>query len=288
MEKKNQIKKSIWMTIAIVIASFVVALNINSLVNAGNLFPGGFTGVSLLIQRVGETYFDVFIPFGTINIALNFFPALISYKYVGKKFTLYSVLMIVLTSVFVDVIPIIPLTNDILLISIFGGIISGLAVGLALRANASSGGTDFIAMFYAKKYNISTWNYVLAFNAIILLIAGALFGWDAALYSIIFQFCSTQIVKYLHLRYERMTLFIVTNKPDLLGQELMAFTRHGITRFEGIGEYSKQSRTMLYTVISSAELQNVLKFVRTVDPESFVNVTKSVQIDGNFYQSPIE
>lgn len=274
--------------LAVVLGAFVVALNLNSLVNAGNLFPGGFTGISLLIQQILETFFSISIPFGSINIILNIIPALISYKYVGKIFTIYSVIMILLTSLFVEIVPIIPVTDDILLISIFGGIIGGIAVGIVLKANASSGGTDFIAMYYSKKYNMSTWNYVLAFNAIILLIAGALFGWDKALYSIIYQFSSTQVVKYLHLRYERMTLFIVSSNPDVLADALMKFTRHGVTRFEGLGAYSKQNRTMLYTVISSAELNDVLKFVRDVDPESFVNVTKSVQIDGNFYQSPID
>lgn len=276
------------MFFAVVLGAFVVALNLNSLVNAGNLFPGGFTGVSLLLQQIFETFFSISIPFGVINIILNVIPAWISYKYVGKNFTMYSVLMILLTSLFVEIVPLIPVTDDILLISIFGGIIGGLAVGIVLKANASSGGTDFIAMYYSKKYNMSTWNYVLAFNALILLIAGALFGWDKALYSIIYQFASTQVVKYLHLRYERMTLFIVSSNPDVLADALMKYTRHGVTRFEGLGAYSKQNRTMLYTVISSAELNGVLKFVRDVDPDSFVNVTKSVQIDGNFYQSPIE
>ncbi|MGL5978390.1 MAG: YitT family protein [Erysipelotrichaceae bacterium] len=286
---KKKITDNQWFILAaVILASYISAVNINSFVHAGGLFPGGFTGVTVLIQRIAQTFFDVAIPFSLVNIALNLGPAVLAYNTVGKKFTIYSCVMIVMTSLFVEIVPIIPVTDDVLLIAVFGGIINGLAVGLALKVNASSGGTDFVAMHFAKKFNMSMWNYVLVFNASILLIAGFLFGWDKALYSILFQFCATQVVKYLHVRYERVTLFIVTAVPDLLSDELLTYTRHGVTRFEGIGAYSKQNKTMLYTVISSNEVNDVLKFVRSIDPLAFVNVTKSVQIDGNFYQPPIE
>ncbi|MGL5541194.1 MAG: YitT family protein [Erysipelotrichaceae bacterium] len=286
---KNKITERRWfMLLAVIVGALISAINIRSFIHAGGLFPGGFTGVTVLIQRIAQTYFQVEVPYSLINILLNVGPAFLAYKTVGKRFTMYSCLMIGLSSFFVDILPVIPLTDDILLVSIFGGIVGGLAVGIVLKANASSGGTDFIAMHYAKKFNVSTWNYVLGFNAIIILIAGALFGWEKALYSIIFQFVSTQVVKYLHVRYERVTLFIVSSNPDLLVDELLKFTHHGVTRLEGIGGYSKLPRTMLYTVISSNEVSDVMKFVRKIDASAFINVTKSVQIDGNFYQPPIE
>ena len=126
------------------------------------------------------------VPYSAVNFALNAIPAYIGYKTVGKKFTLYSCVMIVLTGVFVEILPVTNITEDILLITIFGGILQGVALGIALRGNASSGGTDFIAMWISQRTNQPAWNYILAMNAVMLVAAGYLFGWNAALYSIIF------------------------------------------------------------------------------------------------------
>ena len=134
------------------------------------------------------------VPYSAVNFALNAIPAYIGYKTVGKKFTLYSCVMIILTGVFVEILPVTNITEDILLITIFGGILQGVALGIALRGNASSGGTDFIAMWISQRTNQPAWNYILAMNAVMLVAAGYLFGWNAALYSIIFQFCSTQVI----------------------------------------------------------------------------------------------
>ena len=112
----------------------------------------------------------------------------------GKKFTLYSCQCIVLVSIFTDLVPTIPITEDLLLICVFGGLITGFAVSLCLRARATSGGTDFIAIALSERKNIDAWNYILAGNAVMLTVAGLLFGWERALYSIIFQFTSTQTV----------------------------------------------------------------------------------------------
>ena len=170
----------------------------------------------------------------------------------------------------------------------FGGIINGCANSVALIGGASSGGTDFVAMALSKKLNISTWNYVLGFNACVLLIAGALFGWDKALYSIIFQFCSTQIVNKMHKRYQQMTLFVITSMPSEVMSVIMSMTHHGITRFEGVGGYSGEPRTMLYSVINTDEVKPVRKAIKECDPSAFINVTKTVQIDGRFYQRPMD
>ena len=96
----------------------------------------------------------------------------------------------VLTGVFVEILPVTNITEDILLITIFGGILQGVALGIALRGNASSGGTDFIAMWISQRTNQPAWNYILAMNAVMLVAAGYLFGWNAALYSICLLYTS--------------------------------------------------------------------------------------------------
>ena len=178
-------------------ASVIMALNIKSFVNAGGLFPGGFTGLTLLIQRGAEQFWELTLPFSLINFLLNALPAVVSFRLIGKRFTLYSCLMIVLTSLLTDILPALPITDDVLLICIFGGIINGFAISLCLLGRATSGGTDFIAVAVSERMNVDAWNYVLLGNAAMLAVAGFLFGWDKALYSIIFQFTVTQVVRAL-------------------------------------------------------------------------------------------
>lgn len=280
--------KDIITILCVIIGSLLCAININTFINAGGLFPGGFTGLTVFIQRYCEKYLDMQVPYSAINFALNAIPAYIGYKTVGKKFTFYSCVMIVLTGVFVEILPVTNITEDILLITIFGGILQGVALGIALRGNASSGGTDFIAMWISQKTNQPAWNYILGMNAVMLVAAGYLFGWNAALYSIIFQFCSTQVINFVHTRYKRMTLFIVTSNPDLVIEEIHNSTHHGVTRLEGIGTYYGKPRTMLYTVVESSNVKGLVTRIREIDNTSFVNVTKTEAIEGNFYQRPIE
>lgn len=272
----------------VIIGSLLCAININTFINAGGLFPGGFTGLTVFIQRCAEKYMNLQVPYSAVNFALNAIPAYIGYKTVGKKFTLYSCVMIVLTGVFVEILPVTNITEDILLITIFGGILQGVALGIALRGNASSGGTDFIAMWISQRTNQSAWNYILAMNAVMLVAAGYLFGWNAALYSIIFQFCSTQVINFVHTRYKRMTLFIVTSNPDIVIEEIQNSTHHGVTRLEGIGTYYGRPRTMLYTVVDSQNVKGLVTRIREIDQTSFVNVTKTESVEGKFYQRPIE
>lgn len=286
--KKTNRQKHLLSIICVVTASLIMSINIKTFVRAGNLLPGGFTGLSLLLQRIALEIFNVQIPYSVINISLNAIPVYIGFKTIGKKFTAYSVVMIILNSFLVDIIPSTPLTSDPLLVAVFGGIFNGLAISIALAGNASSGGTDFIAVYLSNKFNTSSWNLILGLNTIILGSSGILFGWEAALYSIIFQFVSTQVIEQLHQNNKKVTMFIITANPNIIEKQLLSYTHHGITRFEGKGCYLDEPRTMLYTVVSANEAKDVIEFVKTLDSKAFINITKSFKIDGRFYQEPIE
>lgn len=282
----EELKKDAKRIAATVAAALLISLNINSFVHAGGLFPGGFNGLTLLIQKIAKEFFGAALPFTLINFALNAIPAAVSFKFIGKRFTLFSCLMIALTSIFTDLLPSFTITYDVLLICIFGGIINGFAVGLCLMAGSTSGGTDFIAIFFSEKYDIDTWNYVFLGNVAMLVVAGLLFGWDAALYSIIFQFTSTQVVHELHRRYRKHTMFIISDRPEQVFDALRKTTRHGATIFQGTGAYEHEKRSMLYSVVSSDEVKKAIRIVRETDPEAFINVIKTDQLDGRFYQRP--
>lgn len=272
----------------ICVAATIMALNIKSFVRTGGLYPGGATGLALLIQRAAEMFFHVELPYTIINVLLNAIPVYIGFRYIGKKFTLYSCLMIVLTSVLTDLIPGYVITYDTLLISIFGGLINGVVISLCLIMNATTGGTDFLAIFLSDRKGIDSWNIILGFNIVILGAAGVLFGWDKALYSILFQYASTQVLHALYKKYQQKTLFVVTNLANEVYEAIAKTTHHGATIMDGEGPYENRERKIVYSVVSSAESNQVIREIKKVDPKAFVNVVKTEKVQGRFYYRPNE
>ena len=272
----------------ICLASLLMAVNIKSFVRTGGLYPGGATGLTILIQRVAQLFLNVELPYSVVNLLLNAVPVYIGFRFIGKKFTLYSCLMIVLTSVLTDIVPGYTITYDILLISIFGGMINGLVISVCLLVNATTGGTDFIAIFLSEKKGVDSFNIILALNVVILAAAGILFGWDKALYSIIFQYASTQVLHTLYKKYQQNTLFVVTNKPQEVSEAIARECNHGATILEGEGSYEHCERHVVYSVVSSAESKHVIHAVKETDPEAFVNVIRTEQLSVRFYQKPTE
>ena len=287
-QKTNSIKKEMLKVIVILIGSIIVALNINSFVHFGNIVPGGFTGITILVQRLFLTYFNISVPFSIIYLPLNLIPAAICFKFIGKRFAIYSVISIFLTSIIVDFVPFISLTAEPLLSSVFGGIVNGFAISLCLLAGASTGGTDFISLLMSKKYGKDTFNYVLFGNAIILIIAGTIYSWDSVMYSIIYQYVSTQILHALYRRYQKLTLFIVTDKPEKVYEQIRECTNHGATLFKGLGFYQKKERSMVYSVVSSDEVYLVMRKINEVDKNAFIDVIRTEKIIGRFNDRPYE
>jgi len=115
-----------------------------------------------------------------------------------------------------------------------------------------------------------------------------LFGFEASLYSIVFQFVSTQAIDTFHKSDQQMTLFIISNKADELERELLVKTHHGMTRFTGEGSHTHEDRVMLYTVVSAAEVNDVYEIIKSIDNQAFVNIVKTNAVKGRFYQEPID
>lgn len=281
--KENQ-KKPYIVIPAVTIAALVMAVNYKTFVTTGGLYPGGVSGLTILLTRLFKSAFGIDLPFSVVNIALNAIPVYIGFRFIGRNFTLYSCLMILLSSVFTDLIPAHVVTEDILLISVFGGIINGAAICICLNAGATSGGTDFISVFLSEKRGMDSFNLILGFNAVILSIAGVIFGWDKALYSIIFQYASTAVMHLLYKKYRQSTLFIVTNKPNEVCNAIYELTTHGATILEGEGSYEHCERNVVYSVVSAAQSKKVIKAVKDVDNQAFINEVKTQKIQGNFFQ----
>ena len=274
--------------LAVSLASLIMAMNINTFVHTGGLLPGGASGLTLLLQEVFIKYFSIKIPYTAINMLINAFPVYIGFRFIGKKFTLLSCWMIVLTGILTDILPSYVITQDTLLISIFGGMINGFSICLCLFVDATSGGTDFIAMYLSEKNGIDSFHIPLIINAVILTAAGFLFGWDKALYSIIFQYATTAVIRVLYRRYQRATLFVVTDNPDLICKVIYENLNHGATVLEGEGSYEHQERKVVYSVVSSSESGKITKMIKEVDPTAFVNILKTERLLGNFYKRPTD
>ncbi len=270
----------------IVIGSLLMAANLNTFVHAGGLFPGGFSGLTILIQSVASSFFSISLPYSVVNIILNAPLVVISFVYIGKNFTALSLLSVVLTGVFTDMMPSINITKDIMLLSIFGGGLNAIAICFCLMAEASSGGTDFVSIWVSEKYGLDAWNYILFFNIALLLLAGFLFGWERALYSIIFQFTTTQLLNNLYRRYKKVTILVVTNDPETVYKLIKDETHHDATIFTGKGAYTAERRNLVYSVISGDDVKRVVPKIKRKDPKSFINVVRSNQVLGRFYNKP--
>ena len=286
LESKSRVKNEIIMFLSLTIASAIIAFNLKSFVRTGGLFPGGFSGLALLVQQILSEFFNVTVPYSAIYMPVNLIPAYIGFKYIGKRFTIYSFYLVFLSSFLTDVFPAVTITYDILLISIFGGIIQGAAISIALISGASGGGTDFIAIYFSEKKGVDVWTYVLLGNAIILTTAGILFGFDKALYSIIFQYTTTQVISIMFKRYQKDTLLIITDQPMAVYGKIRELTHHDATLIEGNGCYEGAERHILYSVVGREQVDKVISAIKEIDEHAFINVIKTDQVNGRFYRTP--
>jgi uncharacterized membrane-anchored protein YitT (DUF2179 family) len=267
--------------------AFLLALNVNSFIKAGDLVPGGFTGVALLIQQAGNLFGGANIPFAPVFYGLSILPVLLGYFFIGKKFTLFSCVSIVLFGFFVDATPEIFTSflnvQNPLLSSVFGGLLNAFAISLCLHAGATSGGTDFIAIFISERFRQDGWLYIFVFNCLVLVAAGVMFDIDKVLYSVIFQYVTTIGVKYFYRGYQQKTLLIITDSPAVVYDTIKTISNHAATSFKGVGQFRQQEKTLIYSVVSAYEVDLTVAEIQKSEPNAFVNVLSSDYIRGNFY-----
>ncbi len=283
---RDKLKLNIKEIVLPLLAALVYAINMKSFVNAGNLLPGGLSGLSVLLCRLAEKYTKFRLNYSVLYIILNIPGTYLIWKYVSKRFCLVSLIDIVMTSVLVEMLPEIPVTNDILLVCVFGGIFAGVSELLMLISGGCGGGTSFWSIYLSKIKGRSMWNTVLGFNVVLLCITGLFFNWESALYSIIFQFVTTQVVNMFDNRFKRATFIIITSKPDEIIDAVYRYQNHSVTKLSGIGSYSHEEKSVLYTVVGKYEEKQLIELVLEIDPHAFVNITASEKVVGNFNQLP--
>ena len=285
---KNKKARTLVTFLCVLISALSQAYVIQVFIQPANLLSSGFTGVAILIEKITSTYFGFSFSTSLGMIVLNVPVAILCYKNISPRFTLFSLLQVFLASLFLKVCQFQPLFNDILLNITFGGVSYGLMAVLVLRGNASTGGTDFIALYISNKKGKSIWEYVFVFNTLILMIFGSMFGWIHAGYSILFQFISTGTIDSFYHRYERVTLQVTTKKAQAVMDKYIKNYRHGISCVEAIGGYSHEKMYLLHTVVSSYEVLDIVELMKTVDSHIIVNVIKTENFFGGFYRPPID
>ncbi len=273
----------------IIVSSLLQTFVIQAFIQPANFLSSGFTGVALLIDKIAGI-FGKSISISITMLILNIPVAILCYRAISKRFVAYSMLQVFLSSLFLRIIHFQPVFNsdDNILNAIFGGFIFGLGTVIALKGRASSGGTDFIALYVSTKKNKSIWNEVFVFNIILLSIFGYMFGWSYAGYSILFQYVCTKTISTFHQRYVRVTLQITTSNPEIVVEEYIKNFRHGLSCIDAVGGYSKKKVTVIHTVVSSYEVSEIVSHLREVDPYIIINMFRTEEFYGKFYQAPLE
>lgn len=287
MNKKSKAFRYLVTMAAVTFSALLQAFAMDTFLTPAQILPSGFTGVARLVERV-TGLFGIHFSTSLGMVALNIPVAAFCYRHIGKKFVIFSMIQVFLASFFLKLSLFTPIFEDELLNICFGGFAYGLAIVIALTGNASTAGTDFIALYVSNRLGKAIWQYVFVFNAAMLCIFGALFGWEYAGYSIMFQFISTKTIDSCYHRYKRVTLQVTTENPDGVVEAYVGQYRHGISVIDGHGGYSGRKMSLLHTVVSSYEVQDIVHLMRQIDPHVIVNVLPTETFFGGFYQKPIE
>ena len=287
MENWNKYQRYIFTGVMVSVSALLHACTMKIFLTPINLLPGGFTGIASLLERA-TGLMGIEVSTSAWLLLLNGPIALICYHEVGKKFVIFSMIQVALTSLCLKLVPVVPLFNDVLLNICFGGFLYGLSLVIALRGNASTGGMDFIALYVSNKVGKSIWQYVFGFNALMLCIFGVLSEWKYVGYSILLQFISTKTIDSFYHRFKRVTLQITTEKGNEVVGAYVAKYRHGISVMEGHGGYSGRKMSLLHTVVSSYEVHDIVRLLKQVDGRIIVNVIPTEDFVGGFYRKPLE
>ncbi|MDQ0246899.1 uncharacterized membrane-anchored protein YitT (DUF2179 family) [Bacillus fengqiuensis] len=260
----------------IIIGSIIIGFAYNLFLIPHKVLSSGISGIAMII--------GILTPFNTglMNFLLNFPLVVIGFMKLGKRFVAYTLLSIVVLSVALYIIPIKAVSTDPILSAVFGGVLTGIGVGLVFRQSASTGGFDIIAMLLTNKRDFPLGALLSAMNAVVVFVSGFFVNWDAALYTMLSIFVTGKVVDAIHTSHIKLTLMIITSKGEEMKQKLLTNLVRGVTVMDGEGAYSSQSRKILMTVISRYELVDVKPLIHEVDPNAFVNITETVEVVGLF------
>lgn len=260
----SYIKKYIQLCIGAVIA----ALGLELFLIPNEVIDGGVVGLSIMAQYLTG------LPLGVFLVVFNLPFLHLAKNQIGKDFVVATVIAIIFLSIWSEVVGEYPkVTNDPFLAAVFGGIIDGLGVGLIMRAGGSLDGTEIVAIIVDKKTIWSVGEVVMFINLFILSGAGLLFGWDKAMYSLFAYFVISRMIDVVIKGLDEMyAVMIVSNVPYELTDELNAKLGRGVTLLHGEGGYTRQSKEILYCVVTRLEVDKLKQIVHGMDERAFITI----------------
>ncbi len=277
------IKREYKKIIVIALGSLIYSIGIVWFLDPSGVYSGGLAGIAQLITNLTEEFFGLSMNLGLLLFILNIPVIVFGFFKLTRKFIYYSMYSVALQSLFIGLFPIhILLENDLLSNALVGGILLGIGTGLNLRVGGSAGGVDIIFQYIAFKKSITMGTLGMMLNTIIISIAGFVFGWPIAIYTIIRVILTSLVIDKVHTSYNFIKIEVITEKGEEIADLLVSRTTHGVTVSKGKGAYSHKEKDILHTIISSYELNKSITLIREIDKEAFISVSTVKKVVGNF------
>lgn len=269
----------------IMVGTFIMAAGFVLFISPYKLAPGGVYGIAIILHHLFG------FPIGLSALVMDIPLTILGIKILGPRFGIKTVVGFLATSFWVSLLEWIygykPLVeNDALLSAIFGGVLIGLGLGLVFKSRATSGGSDIIAMIFAKYTHLPIGQLMIIVDSVIVLIGLAAFGkWEIPLYSWIVIFISGKIIDVVlqGLDYDK-TLFIVSEKHEAIRHKILTDLNRGGTILNGKGMYNGQDKSIIFTVVNRRELAILKDFINKTDPNAFLTVLNANEILGEGFK----
>jgi len=262
--------------LVILLGSVLLSAGFNLFLVPHGLLSGGLSGVAIVIGyltngNIGILYFLLNLPL----IVWGWFV-------IGKRFIVLSILSVLATSWFLQLVPQQqPIVADPLIASVFGGVLIGIGTGISLRSGGSTGGFDIVGSIVTRKRDFPLGSLLFALNGLVVLSLGYIESWDLALSSMLSIFVAGKVVDSIHVRHIKITAFIITNRSKEIAARLLKVPR-GVTIVKTQGAFTNKEKDMLMTVTTRYELAELKKNIREIDPKAFVNIVETVEVIGEF------
>lgn len=267
----SQILKLFFLALGAFIASFAL----EGFLIPNNMIDGGIVGISIMTSYITKANLGILIL--CINAPFIF----LALKKLGKVFVAKTLFAIAMLGLGVNVFHNHIATDDILLATVFGGVVLGLGVGIVLRNNAAMDGTEIISIRLAKKTGFSIGEIIMFFNIFIYTAAGFLYGWDRAMYSVLVYFITYKVIDIvLEGLNEAKSITIISDKAEKIGSSLIKQLDIGVTYIKGRGGYSKTEKDIIYCVVSRLELTKLKELVKQIDKTAFLAVETVHEVEG--------
>ncbi len=261
-------------------AGLINAFGITIFLSPVKLYDSGVSGTSMLLAQITPEAWTLSIFLILLNVPLFLY----GLKRQGVVFTVYAIYAVAIYSLgawlITDVLPVdvtmaSPLAgSDLLLCALFGGLISGLGSGLAIRAGGAMDGIEVMAVIFAKRLGLSVGSFVMAYNVVLYIICGVVIhSWILPLYSIVTYMAALKTVDYIVEGLDRSkAVFIVTMKPEEVCSSLSQVFEQGMTMVEAKGFYSHSQRTMVYIVLNRFQISRMKDLVHAIDPAAYITI----------------